>query len=84
MNRENAGCKPRDFIYDPPDFLLFPEIVHDTLLEIRVLRGFFTNTYNKPYPKVFFKNRRGFSEREGFFEKPEGFFEKPLGCYMCW
>jgi hypothetical protein len=25
-----------------------------TLLEIRVLQGFFTNTYNKPYPKGFF------------------------------
>jgi hypothetical protein len=25
-----------------------------TLLEIRVLQGFFTNTYNKPYPIGYF------------------------------
>jgi hypothetical protein len=47
-----------------------------TLLEIRVLQGFFTNTYNKPYPMGFFtlwkkpawrffgKTFRGFSQRE--------------------
>jgi hypothetical protein len=31
MNRENAGCKPRNFIYDPPDFLLHPEVFHNTI-----------------------------------------------------
>jgi hypothetical protein len=45
-----------------------------TLLEIRVLQGFFTNTYNKPYPigfftlwrtpKSFLKTLKGFSQRE--------------------
>jgi hypothetical protein len=32
MNRENAGCNPRYFIYDPQDFLLCPgEALHDTI-----------------------------------------------------
>jgi hypothetical protein len=30
-NRENASCKPRDFIYDPRDFLLCPEVFHDKI-----------------------------------------------------
>jgi hypothetical protein len=30
-NRENAGCKPSDFIYDPRYFLLCPEVFHDTI-----------------------------------------------------
>jgi hypothetical protein len=28
--------------------------LYPTLIEIRVLQGFFTNTYNKPYPIGFF------------------------------
>jgi hypothetical protein len=28
-------------------------LIKHTLLEIRVLQGFFTNTYNKPYTKGF-------------------------------
>jgi hypothetical protein len=28
-------------------------VYHPTRSEIRVLQGFFTNTYNKPYPKGF-------------------------------
>jgi hypothetical protein len=41
--------------------LLVRNMVH-TLLEIRILQGFFTNTYNKPLsktPKGFFKNPKG-------------------------
>jgi hypothetical protein len=30
-NCENAGCKPRYFIYDPRDFLLCPEVFRDTI-----------------------------------------------------
>jgi hypothetical protein len=51
-----------------------------TLLEIRVLQGFFTNTYNKPYPIGFFT----------LWKNPKGFSKNPLlfllarVCYMCW
>jgi hypothetical protein len=30
-NRENAGCKPRHFIYNLRDFLLRPDVFHDTI-----------------------------------------------------
>jgi hypothetical protein len=30
-NRENADCKLRYFIYDPRDFLLRPDVFHDTI-----------------------------------------------------
>jgi hypothetical protein len=47
-------------------------ILWSTLLEIRVLQGFLTNTYNKPYPTCI-----------GFFTlwtTPKGFTKKPSRC----
>jgi hypothetical protein len=43
-----------------------------TLLEIRVLQGFFTNTYNKPYPMGFFT----LCKKPSRCEKPFRFFYK--------
>jgi hypothetical protein len=69
----------------PGNYQFWPE---STLLEIRVLRGFFTNTYKTlPYsvfhalknPKRFFqKPKKGFSKNLSRCEKPFRFFKKPL------
>jgi hypothetical protein len=77
-------------VFRPPSSLSL------TLLEIMVLRGVFTNTYNKPYPigfprcektlKVFQRTLKGCSQREGFFENPtRGFSPTHItNPTLCW